>query len=277
MAQQAEVPGATWLGPARWFTRGRVGPGVRFVVIHYTAGAEGRTAAENGASYDRRRPDRVSTHFFTDADSIVQEVLLADTAYAAFHNGNALGVQIEICGTLQTRDQWLDPVSDATLTNTARLCAQLCVRFGLEPRRLTHAEMRATWATANGPRGIVGHVDCTQAYGQGDHTDPGPHFPWDVLLERTAEFLRGMGAATQDQSRGGLDMIKVVAVQRGKDVAYYGWAAGQMPVDIPDGTTLEQWRALARAALQPTDLTFPAALFDATFRPASQTGTTGPI
>lgn len=186
-----EIDGTTWLGPARWYTSGRDGKAIRFVVIHYTAGAEGRTAAEDGAAYDKRRPDKVSTHFFADQDSVVQEVRLADQAYAAFGKGNRLGVQIEICGTLQTRAGWLDPVSDATITNAARVTAELCKRYGLEPRRLSLPEVSAAWNNfPNGPRGIVGHVDCTVAYGQGDHIDPGPEFPWDVFLGRVQNFMK---------------------------------------------------------------------------------------
>src|SRR5690349_9902674 len=120
---QGEIAGTTWLGPPRWYTTGRNGSQVAFVVIHYTAGAEGRTAAENGVAYDKTRPrtGAASTHFFADADSTPQEVLLKDQAWAAFRNGNELGVQIEICGTLQTREQWLDPISAATLANAARV------------------------------------------------------------------------------------------------------------------------------------------------------------
>jgi hypothetical protein len=259
----SEVPFASWAGPARWYSTGRDGKAPRFIVIHYTAGAEGRDAAENGAAYDRRRSEQVSTHFFVDSNSIVQEVLIKDRAYAAYSKGNRLGIQIEICGTVQTRAQWLDSVSDATLTNTARLCAELCKRYGFEPRRLSHAEMRDTWNRfPNGPRGIVGHVDCTVAYGEGDHTDPGPQFPWDVLLTRTREFL---GGSPVPLTEGDPEMIKVLAVPRPDQVHYLGLIAGGKPVPIGNNTDLERWRALARAALQPTDLSIPSDLYDAAF------------
>jgi hypothetical protein len=41
------------------------------------------------------------------------------------------------------------------------------------------------------PKGIVGHVDCTIAYPEdgGDHTDPGPSFPWDVFLDLVREEM----------------------------------------------------------------------------------------
>lgn len=203
---QSEYPGGTWLGPARWFSTGRDGYAPRFVVIHYTAGSEVRTAAEDGAAYDRRRPDRVSTHFFVDRDSVVQEVVLADRAYAAYTWGNRLGVQIELCGTAQTHDQWFDAASAPTLRNAARLTAWLCGRYGLEARRLTWDEMRQTRDRfPAGPRGIVGHVDCTNAYGQGDHTDPGAGFPWQEFITMVRQEIGQPAGARQ----GGKRMIVI--------------------------------------------------------------------
>jgi N-acetyl-anhydromuramyl-L-alanine amidase AmpD len=199
----SEYPAGAWYGSARWFTRGRAGYAPRFVVIHYTAGSETRTAAEDGAAYDRRRVDKVSTHYFVDRDSVVQEVLHADQAYAAFTWGNRFGLQIELCGTAQTRDQWFDEASAPTLRNAARLTAWLCQRYGLQPRRLTPGEMiqtRDRWP--DGPRGIVGHVDVTRAYGQGDHTDPGVGFPWfDFLRMVNEEMSTPAPAARQGGKR----------------------------------------------------------------------------
>lgn len=64
---------------------------------------------------------------------------------------------------------------------------------------------------------------------------------------------------------GDFDMIKVVTVQRSDQVHYYGWIAGRPLVSIQTNEQLEAWRALARAALQPTDLAIPADLYDAAF------------
>jgi hypothetical protein len=148
------------------------------IVIHYTAGAEGRTSAEDGAAYDRRRLDGTSCHFFTDGDSIVQEVDTGDRAHAAMRNGNRIGIQVEQCGTVQTREQWLDANSRPMLTNTARVCEWAMRVHGIPLRRLTPAQVRA------GARGICGHADITLAFPEdgGSHMDPGESYPWDVLF-----------------------------------------------------------------------------------------------
>jgi hypothetical protein len=169
--------------PPRAYGSGRAGYAVQYVVVHYTAGSERATSAEDGAAYDQRRTDGTSTHYFVDQNSIVQCVYTWDRANACYFYGNRLGIQYELCGTVQSRAQWLDPASDATLANAARQIARDCAKYGLPVRRLTVAQMR------NGEKGICGHVDVTNAYGLGDHTDPGPQFPWDVLLARVQQFL----------------------------------------------------------------------------------------
>lgn len=184
MAQSPEYPDLPFV-PPKAFGRGRDGYRVQYIVVHYTAGSERSSSAEDGAAYDARRTDGVSTHYFVDQDSTVQCVLTSDRANAAFQYGNRLGIQYELCGTVQTRAQWLDAASEATLTRAARQMARDCVKYGLPVRRLTVAQMRA------GERGLCGHVDVTDAYGLGDHRDPGAEFPWDVLLSLVSSFVNG--------------------------------------------------------------------------------------
>lgn len=192
MAQSREYPDLAFVQPRAWGA-GRDGRSVQYAVIHYTAGSERATSAEDGAAYDARRTDGTSTHYFHDQNSTVQCVYTQDRANAALHKGNRLGIQHEICGTVQSRDQWLDAASDATLWRAAKQVARDCRRYGLPVRRLSVAETRAAWYAPAGarPKGIVGHIDVTYAYPEdgGDHTDPGPSFPWDVLLERVAGYV----------------------------------------------------------------------------------------
>lgn len=189
--QSSEYPDLQFVEPNAYGT-GRDGKAVRYIVIHYTAGAERSTSAEDGAAYDARRTDGTSTHYFVDSDSVIQCVHTKNRGNAARHKGNRLGIQYELCGTVQTRAQWLDAASLPTLRNAARQVARDCRKYNIPVRRLSVVETRRAWTEfPNGPRGIVGHVDCTNAYPEdgGDHTDPGPAFPWDVFLDMVRDEL----------------------------------------------------------------------------------------
>jgi len=192
--QSPEHPELLFVQPAAYGT-GRDGRRVMYSVIHYTAGAERSTSAEDGAAYDQRRTDGTSCHFFHDSNSTVQCVLTSNRSNSAFSKGNRLGIHHELCGTQQTRAQWLDEASYGTLRQAARWVAEDCKKYGLPVRRLSVAETRAAWYTANsaGPRGIVGHVDITRAYPEdgGTHEDPGEQFPWDVFLPMVAAYVSG--------------------------------------------------------------------------------------
>jgi N-acetyl-anhydromuramyl-L-alanine amidase AmpD len=191
-----------WVGYPRAYTKGRKRK-VQVVVLHYTAGSEGPTSAEGGAAYDKVRTDGTSTHFFTDsAGPALQEVPDGDRAHTARFHGNEIGVNIEICGTVQTRAQWLDPVSMATLRTTAGLVAILLVRHNLAFRRLTTAELRRAYYSEPSLTGIVDHNACTMAFPEdgGTHTDLGAAFPWDVFLDMVRAELTGKPVSGKDDT-----------------------------------------------------------------------------
>lgn len=182
--QSPEYPDLPFVRPRAW-GQGRQGYGVQVIVVHYTAGSERASSAEDGAAYDARRTDGTSTHYFVDQNSIVQCVETWNRANAALYTGNRIGIQYELCGTVQTRAQWLDSASNATITNAARQIARDCAKYNIPIRWLTPSAVRA------GLRGICGHADITLAFPSdgGDHMDPGADFPRDVLLSRVAQFM----------------------------------------------------------------------------------------
>ena len=189
-----------WVGYPRAYTKGRQRR-VQVVVLHYTAGSEGPTSAEGGADYDKRRTDGTSTHYFTDsAGPALQEVPDGDRAHTARYHGNEIGIHIEICGTVQSRSQWLDPVSYATLLTTAGLVAILLKRHGFAFRRLTTEELRRAYYNDSSITGIVDHNACTYAFPEdgGTHTDVGANFPWDVFLGMVQAELTGTTGGKDD-------------------------------------------------------------------------------
>jgi len=180
-----------WVGYPRSYTAGRA-RAPQFVVMHYTAGSEGPTSAEAGVDYDKNRADGTSCHAFFDSEGPgLQEVPFGDRSHSAFFHGNEIGIQYELCGTIQTRDQWLDANSYPMLVTAAYAVAYTCRTLGLEMRRLTTAEVRAAYYNAPGerPTGICDHKNVTDAFPEdgGTHTDVGPEFPWDVFMDLVLE------------------------------------------------------------------------------------------
>lgn len=226
MTQSSEYPDLRWMPPKAYGT-GRDGKAVRYIVIHYTAGAERNTSAEDGAVYDQNRTDGTSTHYFVDSNSVVQCVETRNRGNAARHKGNRLGIQYELCGTVQTRAQWLDAASLPTLRNAARQIARDCKKYGIPVRRLTVAETRRAWDDfPDGPRGIVGHVDCTMAYPEdgGDHTDPGAQFPWDALLDLVRTEVQALNSAKENDMTVD-EMLDALESPRGQAALAKIWAA----------------------------------------------------
>jgi hypothetical protein len=108
------------------------------------------------------------------------------------------------------------------------------------------AETRAAWDNfPSGPKGIVGHVDCTKAYPEdgGDHTDPGPEFPWDVFLDLVKQEMTGDEDMTKADFLGWLKDPEV----REALCRAVNYTDGVLPAPAgsksPDGTTNEFWTA----------------------------------
>ena len=175
--------------PSPNFTRGRA-RNVRLIVIHTVEAPERSSiAADIAKNWFAKREAQSSSHYIVDNDSIVRCVDEANTAWAA-PGANADGIQIEHAGyAAQTPSQWGDDYSRAMLELSARLTADLCRRYAIPAVHLTPAQLAA------GARGIIGHIDATNAYSGGrGHTDPGPSFPWDAYIAKVRGYL-GQAAA----------------------------------------------------------------------------------
>jgi N-acetyl-anhydromuramyl-L-alanine amidase AmpD len=187
MAQSPEYPDLQWI-PPRSYTQGRWTGQPTKITVHYTAGHEGYLDAENGALYDQRRTDGTSSHYYVDADSVVQCVRTTDRSHTALYHGNNEGIHYELCGTAQTREQWLDDVSRKTIRNAAKQMARDMRKYNIPLVRLVGRQVRD-----GAGKGVCGHYDWTIGWPEdgGTHTDPGTEFPWDVLFTDIKEFLEG--------------------------------------------------------------------------------------
>ncbi|MET9729331.1 peptidoglycan recognition family protein [Streptomyces sp. NPDC006458] len=185
---------------ARWFGPGRTAP-IRVIVIHDMEAPEGPNTAENVAAYFANLPatNKASAHVCVDNNSAVRCVADGDRAWhAPGANGDGLG--LELAGyARQTRAEWLDDYSKGVIEQAAQVAADWCRKHNIPAKKLTVAELKA------GKRGIVGHVDVSQAYGQTNHYDPGPAFPWDYFLDRVNARL-----AKPDAPAGDLNPPRVI-------------------------------------------------------------------
>lgn len=172
---------------ARHFRKGR-SSAVRLVVVHTMEAPETPSTAETVAAWFARTDRPVSAHFCVDEDSVVQCVRVADTAYAA-PGANHDGVQIELAGrAAQDEHQWRDASSDRTLTIAACVAAELIVGLRFFGASIPVVRLSAEEVAAGRP-GLCGHVEVSRAYGRSQHWDPGPAFPWEDFLARTAWWL----------------------------------------------------------------------------------------
>jgi N-acetyl-anhydromuramyl-L-alanine amidase AmpD len=159
------------------------------IVLHCTEGCEGLKADDDCAAMFARAPapgDRlVSAHLVIDADSATRCVADEFVAWHCGHQGNAIGIGIELCGKAdQSRAQWFDAVSYATLCIAARVCAELCRQYGIPPVVVNDRGLLA------GEHGITTHAFVSQAWKQSTHYDPGPGFPLGAFVTAVAQALQ---------------------------------------------------------------------------------------
>ncbi len=99
--------------------------------------------------------------------------------WAAGSPANERGLHLCFKGRAsQSRAEWL--AQGRQLDAGARVLRDWRDRYGIPLVKLSGAQMRA------GQKGVGGHVDTVDAWHSTDHTDPGPGFPWDVLLAKAA-------------------------------------------------------------------------------------------
>lgn len=163
---------------SKWFGPGRTVP-ISLIVIHDMEAPENSATAENVARYFSTLPasNKASAHVCVDNNSAVRCVADGDRAWHA-PGANSQGLGIELAGyARQSSSEWLDAYSKGVLNQAAVVVAGWCTKHGIPAKRLSVAEVKA------GKKGICGHVDVSKAFGQSNHSDPGPNFPWDYFIK----------------------------------------------------------------------------------------------
>jgi N-acetyl-anhydromuramyl-L-alanine amidase AmpD len=156
---------------------------VRLVVLHTAEGA--LTTSALGRWF--ARPDvQASSHVGIDDRGVVQYVPY-DRASWTLRAGNKISDNAELCGFASWhRNQWISDHA-TMLQHAATWIRDRCTARGIPIRKLTPGEVAA------GHEGVIGHHDWTLGMRDGTHTDPGPAFPWDVVMALAHEAAPNTG------------------------------------------------------------------------------------
>jgi N-acetylmuramoyl-L-alanine amidase-like protein len=164
----------------------RSGRQVIWVVIHT---AEGIRKASDLKAYFERSKDS-SSHAVADDSTLLDNLVPYDRAAWTLRNGNPRSDNLELCGFASwSRAEWL--THQGMLNAAARWIKSRCQARGIPIRKIGGA------AVSRGESGVIGHTDYTQGTDDGSHWDPGPGFPWDVVMARASG-----GAPAPEPARG---------------------------------------------------------------------------
>jgi N-acetylmuramoyl-L-alanine amidase-like protein len=158
----------------------------RLIVIHSAEIPKRPRAALTLGKYFESTLRSVSAHICVDDVDIIRCVHDKDIAWAA-PGANSDGLHIELPGfAKQTREDWLDEYGEKAIDRAAYVAALWSLKYGIHVQHLTDLEL-----ADKSQKGFVGHDQVSRVFKKSTHTDPGPGFPWDFLLDRVAVYLVG--------------------------------------------------------------------------------------
>lgn len=220
------------------------------IVMHGTVSSDNAGTARNIARWWNGPGSPASScHYVVDPAEVIQCVGDHTVAYHCGYNTGSIGV--ELCDE-QTgpASRWEDADSQAILRRAARLVAELCLAYGISPKRPSIAELKR-----KGPHGIYGHNDSRLAFGRTTHTDP-RDFNWPRFIRMVNEEIAGIkGAGKRKPGR-----VKITIINRdfnrGGDKAFLSWAkkwarAGILAqVEVGHGKNSTRIRGLGKRVLK---------------------------
>lgn len=161
-----------------------------WVAIHTM---EGIVDADDAAAYFGRSSNS-SAHAVADGDKLIEGIVPYSRAAWTLRNGNEESDNLELCAfAMMTRAQWLS-TKDITfyhpqlrrnvtvkrpynqLVHSANWIRSRCLTRGIPLKKITSADVAAR------RKGVIGHVNYTEGAKDGTHWDPGPGYPWDIVM-----------------------------------------------------------------------------------------------
>ncbi len=177
---------AEYAGPAK-NSNAHAG-GWMYIAIHNTAND---ASARGEASYALWRTDDVSCHVVTDQTTTLQ---LLSLDRASWHAGSAWGNSNALSFEFRGKNTWSEGYWRTVIDQVAPTIAECCRLYSIPVRRLTVEQARKKVM-----KGFVTHDDMRQAWGGTTHTDPGPNFPMQYLLDTVSKEITGMAETQTDQ------------------------------------------------------------------------------
>lgn len=183
-----------------------------WVTLHTAEGA--RTIDSLFNFFDDNQ--NASSHAGADGYQLSGDWVPDERAAWTLLNGNPRSLNLEMCGFARwTRAQWLsegwvDGVWNPRqmIRNAATWARRKCDKHGIPRRLLTPAEV------GQGHSGIIDHARYTYGTGDGDHTDVGANFPWDVFFSDLNATASGGGINPLEVD----DMPMLIQVRGRKEV-----------------------------------------------------------
>jgi len=199
------------------------------IAIHTAEGS--RTAASLG-SYFWRDDIQASSHVGIDANNTLQYVPY-DRAAWTLRSGNPISDNAEICGFAHwSREQWLSTGTvdgcvnpRAMLDRAAAWIRSRSQARGVPILKLIPNQVAAGWD------GVIGHVDWTLGMGDGTHTDPGPNFPWDYVINKA---LSGSSPIIPEKYMKSCQVLSLPNTQLYQDKDEEGWV--RLPFSVESGS-----------------------------------------
>lgn len=157
---------------------------VRLLGIHTAEGA--RTDETLGDFMDR--VGNVSYHDGCDDESLTRYVTHNRSAWA-LRSGNKISLNLCTVGFAKwSRSQWLE--HKKMLQTTAWWIEKESWDHKIPLRKLSSLEAGKAVRDSNHSGGVIGHINYTEGTGDGTHWDPGPNFPWDVVMSQAQKYRK---------------------------------------------------------------------------------------
>lgn len=162
------------------------------VAVHSTEGPNGPGAAEAvaGPGWFGGPAAGTSAHKIVDQDSICEGVHRDTVAWALGPNGNGLYISYEFSGYAGwDAATWQSPAQLNMLQIGAQHIAEDLQAIGAPAQWLSVSQVAAR------QKGLLTHNDVRLALGGTTHSDPGPNFPFAILLGYVQAYMGGPAPA----------------------------------------------------------------------------------